>query len=99
MRPAPLLPALLLALLVGAASGASAQDPCYADYKASKREPFELHYGVAEVAGECTVREAERELRPRLDADGWQLLEVVSTFGTDGLEGRRDSAGDYFLRY
>ena len=90
----PLLLAALLALLPALAEAA-----CYADYKASRRDPFKLHYGVAQIEGDCTVAEAEKELRPRLDADGWQLLEVVSTFGEDGLEERRDAAGDYFLRY
>ncbi len=92
-------PAFLLALLALGSHPAAAQEACYADYKASKREPFELHYGVAEVRGECSPGEAQRELGPRLQSDGWQLLEVVSTFGPGGLEERRESAGDYFLRY
>ena len=91
---------LLLSLLfVSAASAAWAQDPCYADYKASREEPLRLQYGVAEVFGECTVPEAERELEPRLATDGWQLLEVMTTFDASGLEERRESAGEYFLRY
>ncbi len=89
---------LLLPLLVLAAA-AHAQEPCFADYKASRDNPLELQYGVAEIRGDCTVREAERELRPRLAADDWQLLEVISTFGESGLEERRESAGEYFLRY
>jgi hypothetical protein len=31
--------------------------------------------------------------------DGWQLLEVESVFGPEGLDDRRESAGDFFLRY
>lgn len=89
---------ILLALAFLAAP-ALAQEPCYADYKASRGSPLELQYGVAEVAGECTIGAASRELGPRLAADGWQLLEVISTFGPDGLEARRESAGEYFLRY
>jgi hypothetical protein len=103
MSPRPRLRRLLAALGLfawGLAAGSAlAQEGCYADYKASRRDPFELHYGVAEVRGECTGRAAERELARRLAADGWQLLEVVSTFDASGLEGRRESAGDYFLRY
>lgn len=100
-RPHPSRRAAALGLLLLGLAGGSAvaQDACYADYKASRRDPFELHYGVAEVRGECTAREAERQLSRRLAADGWQLLEVVSTFDPSGLEGRRESAGDYFLRY
>lgn len=96
MRPlAPLL--LLLGLL---AAPALAQDgPCFADYKASREDPLELQYGVAELRDECSVPGAERELRPKLAQDGWQLLEVLSTFGEEGLEERRESAGEYFLRY
>lgn len=96
MRTAVLLLSLALAL---AATGVRAQDPCYADYKASREEPLRLQYGVAEVFGECTVREAERELEPRLAMDDWQLLEVMTTFDASGLEERRESAGEYFLRY
>ncbi len=101
LRLRPSRPAALVGLLLWglAAGSAVAQDTCYADYKASRRDPFELHYGVAEVRGECSAGEAERELARRLRADGWQLLEVVSTFDASGLEGRRESAGDYFLRY
>jgi hypothetical protein len=93
----PLLPLTLLFLV--AAAGARAQEPCYADYKASRGESLELQYGVAQISGECSVRAAERELRPRLAADGWQLLEVIATFGESGLGERRESAGEYFLRY
>ena len=82
-----------------AATCAWAQEPCYADYKASRAEPLDLQYGVAEIFDGCSVREAERELRPRLAADGWQLLEVIATFGEAGLEERRESAGEHFLRY
>lgn len=96
MRTALLPLSLVLAL---AASGARAQEPCYADYKASREEPLQLQYGVAEVSGECTVPAAEEEIEPRLATDGWQLLEVMTTFDASGLEERRESAGEYFLRY
>lgn len=96
MRTAFLALSLALAL---AASGARAQDPCFADYKASRDEPLQLQYGVAEVFGECEVPAAEEEIEPRLATDGWQLLEVMTTFGASGLEERRESAGEYFLRY
>jgi hypothetical protein len=93
----PLLPlSLVLAL---AACGAQAQAACFADYKASRENPLELQYGVAEIVGECSVPAAEQELRPRIASDGWQLLGVLSTFDESGLEERRESAGEYFLRY
>lgn len=90
----PLLPALVLLLVAGAAEAA-----CYADYKASRRDPFALQYGVAEVFGPCDAAAAQAELAPRLQDAGWQLLEVVSTFDEGGLEARRESAGEHFLRY
>ncbi len=87
---------LALALLVGCALPASAE--CYADYKAKQDNPLRLHYGVAAVSA-CDTAAAEAELTPRLAADGWTLLNVLSTFGPEGLEERKDSAGAYFLRY
>jgi hypothetical protein len=78
---------------------AQAQAACYADYKASRENPLELQYGVAEIFGECSVPAAAAELAPRLASDGWQLLEVLTTFDESGLEARRESAGPYFLRY
>lgn len=72
---------------------------CYADYKAKRDAPLRLHYGVVELSeAECSAAGAAAALAARL-GDGWQLLEVMSVFGDDGLEQRRASAGDYFLRY
>jgi hypothetical protein len=73
---------------------------CYADYKAKKEPPLQLHYGVAQVSdGNCSRGAAQGELAPRLAADGWTLLNVLSTFGPEGLGERKASAGAYFLRY
>ncbi|MBP9183926.1 MAG: hypothetical protein KBF78_12395 [Fuscovulum sp.] len=89
-----------LAALVLLALGGSAQADCYADYKAKKEPPLQLHYGVAQVAdANCSRQAAEAELAPRVAADGWTLLNVLSTFGPEGLEERKASAGAYFLRY
>lgn len=87
---------LALALLAGLAVPAQAE--CYADYKAKQDDPLRLHYGVAQVSA-CDRGGAESELTPRLASDGWKLLNVLSTFGPEGLEERKDSAGAYFLRY
>jgi hypothetical protein len=87
----PLLAAILLA--------APAHAACYADYKAKRDDPLRLHYGVVELpAAACDREGAAAELRDRL-ADGWQLLEVVGTFGDEGLDRRRADAGEFFLRY
>ncbi len=87
---------LVLAFLI--ASPAAAE--CYADYKAKQDDPLRLQYGVAEVVGaECTRAAARAELAPKLAADGWTLVKVLSTFGPEGLAERKASAGDYYLRY
>ena len=73
---------------------------CYADYKAKQDDPLRLHYGVAQISVEaCNRQAAASELTPRLAADGWTLLAVLSTFGPEGLAERKASAGEYFLRY
>ncbi|MEM1429801.1 MAG: hypothetical protein AAGG09_10115 [Pseudomonadota bacterium] len=72
---------------------------CFADYKAKQDDPLRLHYGVAEISGDCAVGNAERQLRQRLARGGWELLNVVGVFGPDGLDERRGSAGPNFLRF
>ncbi|MHA6346213.1 hypothetical protein [Roseivivax sp. CAU 1761] len=90
-RIALALPVLLLA-------AAPVQAACYADYKAKQEDPLRLHYGVAQVSA-CDRKAARDELAPRLSAQGWTLLNVVSVFDETGLEARRDSAGPNYLRY
>lgn len=77
----------------------AAQAACYADYKAKQDNPLRLHYGVAEIDGDCTKRRATRVLEGRLNDAGWTLLNVLDVFDDAGLEERKDSAGDYFLRF
>lgn len=89
--------ATALTLLVLTAT--AGQAACYADYKAKQDDPLRLHYGVARIDGACDASAAAAELRPRLSAGGWQLLNVLSTFDDSGLAERKGSAGDYFLRY
>jgi hypothetical protein len=89
---APLSAVLVLAL------AAPVSAACYADYKAKRDNPLRLHYGVAEVAA-CDPRSAEAELRPRLAANGWELLDLVSVFEADRLEEKREGAGQFFLRF
>lgn len=81
-------------LLAGPASAA-----CYADYKAKQDDPLRLHYGIVQLSDDaCDANSAAAALRDRLD-DGWQLLQVISVFDDEGLEQRKASAGEYFLRY
>ncbi|WP_179381094.1 hypothetical protein [Jannaschia marina] len=87
----PILVALMLATPASAA--------CYADYKAKQDDPLQLHYGVIELPdAACDPQSAADQLRARL-GDGWQLLQVMSVFDDAGLEQRKASAGQFFLRY
>lgn len=90
-----------LLLTAGLALPISAASPCYADYKAKKDKPLQLHYGVVQLPDRaCASRNAAaRAVAKRIAADGWQLLTVMSVFGPEGLDRREDSAGKYFLRY
>lgn len=88
--------ALPFAILTALALPAQAE--CYADYKAKQDDPLRLHYGVAQVAS-CDKAGAAAELTDRLAAAGWVLLNVMGVFGPEGLEERKASAAEYFLRY
>ncbi|NJM84497.1 MAG: hypothetical protein HC844_20460 [Tabrizicola sp.] len=91
---------LILCAAMALAIAGPATAECYADYKAKRDDPLKLHYGVAQVSdGNCSRGAAKGELAPRLAADGWTLLNVLSTFGPEGLGERKASAGAYFLRY
>ena len=87
---------LAVALL---AVAAPAQAQCFADYKAKQDNPLRLHYGVVQLQGPCSRRAARTEVASRIARGGWTLLNVVSVFGPEGLNERRDSAGPYFLRF
>lgn len=89
----------IFATSLALALGSTAQADCYADYKAKRDNPLQLHYGVAQISGACTKANAEVQLTPRVAVDGWTLLTVVSMFQEDGLSERTDSAGQYYLRY
>ena len=88
-----------LTLLLALATAGAAQAQCFADYKAKKDAPLRLHYGVAQIGGACDAGAAARELAPRLAAEGWTLLQVQSVFGPEGLDQRKNSAGQYYLRF
>lgn len=94
---AALLP-LAAALLLSLATTASASG-CYADYKAKRDNPLRLHYGVVQISGACSTSAARREIASRLERNGWTLLNVLSVFDASGLEERKRSAGQYFLRF
>lgn len=87
------LATLLLAL------PASAQ--CYADYRAQQSNPVRFHYGVVQLPDAACddARAAAEYLRPRLQQDGWIFVDLLSTFGPEGLNSRRERAGQFYLRY
>lgn len=81
--------------------GTSAQAACYADYKAKKDGPLRLHYGVIELPDAACQnrRTAADPIARRIAKGGWVLLNVVSVFGPEGLDQRRGSAGEFYLRF
>ncbi len=90
---------IIAATGLGLAALPAQADGCYADYKAKQENPLRLHYGVAQVSGECSRTAAQAEISKRLAAKGWTLLTVVSVFGDEGLNQRKESAGSNFLRF
>ncbi len=95
LRPLPAAVMLLTAFALPADAA------CFADYKAKQDNPLRLAYGVAELpdAGCGGPDQAAAVLAPRLAAAGWTLLNILSIFGADGLEERKASAGEFFLRF
>lgn len=90
-----------LAVVITMAAALPASAECFADYKAKQDDPLRLHYGVAQVSDAACNGGSDpgAEIAPRLAGSGWQLLNVLSVFGPEGLEERRSSAGEYFLRF
>ena len=91
---------LFAILLFAVLAATPAHAECYADYKAKQDDPLRLHYGVADVGDDnCDKLGAKAVLTDRLASEGWTLLNVLSIFGPEGLEERKASAGEYFLRF
>ncbi|TDK46195.1 hypothetical protein [Antarcticimicrobium luteum] len=95
---------LSLALVTGLAAAAVSAVPasaagCFADYKAKRDNPLKLHYGVMQLNGGCDRQSARAEVSARLQQNGWTLLNVMSVFGPEGLEGRKANAGRFYLRF
>ncbi|MEM6407665.1 MAG: hypothetical protein AAF700_04535 [Pseudomonadota bacterium] len=91
----------LSAALFCVAMAGTAEAACFADYKAKKDDPLQLHYGVIELpASACgSASSAASAIAPRLAKAGWTLLNVLSVFDESGLAERKDSAGRHYLRY
>ncbi len=89
----------LISALMALPAAASAE--CYADYKAKKDAPLQLHYGVIELPQEaCSDFVLAGDItRERISVGGWTLLQVISLFGPEGLAQRMENAGQYYLRF
>ena len=90
---------ITIGLIAGLGIASPAHAQCYADYKAKQDNPLRLHYGVVQLSGACSRGAARGEIASRIARGGWTLLNVVSVFGPDGLNERKESAGPYFLRF
>ncbi len=99
MAPLKVMKTLLSSIFALCIMAGAAQAACYADYKAKQDNPLRLHYGVAEVRGDCTTSNAQSQLAGRLSSAGWELLNIVSVFDDGQLDSKKDSAGEYFLRF
>ncbi|MCB1336517.1 MAG: hypothetical protein KDK10_03330 [Maritimibacter sp.] len=86
-----------------ALAGLPAAAECYADYKAKRDDPLQLHYGVIRLPDAAcgSAAAAGAEIAGRIGADGWHLLSVVSVFDEAGLTDakRKENAGQFYLRY
>ena len=100
-RPPMMKHAVPLIAFISALAAAPADAACFADYKAKRDGPLRLHYGVAEIPDSAcgSAGAAKKALAPRLAQDGWTLLNILSIFGPEGLDQRKGSAGQFFLRY
>ncbi|QFU09965.1 hypothetical protein PARPLA_00472 [Rhodobacteraceae bacterium THAF1] len=86
---------LVLSLTLFAGPAAAA---CFVDYKASRDDPLQLHYGVVELTdAEC--EDPEAAVAGRIAVDDWTLLSVMSVMTEDEALEIEADAGAYFLRY
>lgn len=91
----------ILLTLALVASAQMAQAGCFADYKAKQDNPLKLHYGVLELPQTACQDPAKavQQATQRLKDGGWLLLKIQSIFDETGLNERKESAGEYFLRF
>lgn len=92
---------LISAFSAAVLAAGAAQAACYADYKAKRDNPLRLHYGVIKLDGAACDSKgaAKRDIERRIAKGDWTLLNVMSIFDQGGLDDRKDSAGDFFLRF
>ncbi|GAB1377963.1 hypothetical protein [Pararhodobacter sp.] len=92
------LPILSLALLVTLAL--PAQAACFAEYRASRQNPVQLAYGVAQIPGNsCSAQAASQYLQSRLSSSGWTLQNIVSTVTSNSAPANSGYTGGHYLSY
>ena len=89
------------ALALGLIFATGANAACFADYKAKRAAPLQLHYGVIALPDPICGkrRKIRRNIARRISVGGWKLLNVMSVFGPEGLIQRQRSAGRFYLKY
>jgi len=92
---------LVTTLILALAAAPQANAACYADYKAKKAAPLQLHYGVIKLPNAICGNRAKirNNVARRISVGGWTLLNVMSVFGPEGLSQRQRSAGRFYLKY
>ena len=92
---------IFLSALALVAFTSIAQAACFADYKAKKDGPLRLHYGVVQLPDNACGDQgrAEAVVRDKVAQGGWTLLNVMTIFDESGLDQRKESAGQFFLRF
>lgn len=97
MKLKPFILSVATALSLAAPAAAA----CYADYRAQQVSPVRFHYGVVQLPDAACGNSsaAARYISSRLQRNGWTLVNVLSTFGQDGLASRRNNAGQFYLRF
>lgn len=91
-----------LALALGATLTLAlpASAACYAEYRASRQNPVQLAYGVAEIrGGACNAQAAAQYLQARLAQSGWTLQNVLSTVDSNSAPANAGYTGGHYLSY
>ncbi len=91
---------LILALAATLAMALPASAACYAEYRASRQNPVQLAYGIAEIrGGACNAQAAAQYLQARLAQSGWTLQNVLSTVTSNSAPANSGYTGGHYLSY
>lgn len=76
-----------------------AGDKCFYEYKAKQDDPLRLHVGILQTNHKCGANQAMAELRQRLDAGGWKLIQVVTSFEERPSNEQLQKYGHFIFKY